>query len=173
MRTILMLAATAALVGCGQGGAGGEARHAAASKLPPFDPATAVAIENVNACYVDAAEVSKAMGTAYDKGAPLDLAPNMRTCVYGPVDPKAGGQVRLNITYVEPAKVDAWRGREVEGKLEDVAGDADHAAYHVVADGSTCAVTFMRANLSYDLRLMSCKGVENPKDKLLALPRPQ
>ena len=169
-RAILLILAASSLAACGQGGGkAGETAEHVAPDLPAFNVADAVSIQSVNACYLDATEVGEAMGAAYDKGAPMDIAAEMRTCVYG----SDAGQIRVNVTYVEPEKVDAWRTRPVDGAVDYIAGDADNAAFHVAADGSTCAVTFMRANLSYDMRLMSCKGVEGAKEKLLKLPRPE
>lgn len=168
-KSFVAIAATAALAGCGQGGdAAGGANHAAPS-LPPFDVSTATPIGLADACYLAASDVATALGVADEPGAPLDIAPEMRTCVYG----KGLSQMRVNITEIAPEKVDEFRKRVIEGTLDYLAGDADNAAYHVAKDGSTCALTFMRANLNYDLRLTNCKDIENAKDKLLSLPRPQ
>lgn len=170
-RAILLLLAATALTACGKGAeksAAAAANHVA-PKLPAFDPANAVSIQSVNACYLDAAAVGTAMGAAYENGTPMDIAPEMRTCLYS----SDAGQIRVNVTYVAPDKVDAFRAKPVEGAVDYVAGDADNAAFQVASDGSTCAVTFMRANLAYDMRLMRCKGVEGAKEKLLKLPRPE
>ncbi|MBY0423907.1 MAG: hypothetical protein K2Q06_16500 [Parvularculaceae bacterium] len=169
-RTILLLLAAASLAACGQGGAEktAAANHAAAPQLPPFNPEDALSIQSVNACYLDATQVGEALGTSVDKGAPIEVAPEMRTCVYK----SDAGQIRVNVAYIEPKAVDAYRARNIPGAVDYVAGDADHAAFQVSEDGTTCAVLFMRANLSYETRLMSCKGVDGAKDKLLKLPRP-
>lgn len=173
-RSILVLLAAVSLAACGQGGADKKAgpvaaNHAAAPQLPPFNPDDALSIQSVNACYLDSAQIGEALGTSVDKGAPMDIAAEMRTCIYK----SDAGQIRVNVAYVEPTKVDEFRARHIPGSVDYVAGDSDHAAFQVSEDGATCAVLFMRANLAYETRLMSCKDVDGAKDKLLKLPRPE
>jgi hypothetical protein len=173
-RTIALLLSAAALAACGKSGttAGGEAKaqgvisplaHAA-----PFNPADALSIESVNACYMDAADVSAAMGDAFKAGAPVEIAAEMRTCIYD----SSNGQIRVNVTWVDPVKVDEWRKKPMVGEVTFVDGDPDMAAFEKRTDGDTCAVSFMRANLQYDMRLMECSDTPDAQTKLMKLPRP-
>lgn len=173
-RTIALLLCGAALAACGKSGttAEGEAKaqgvisplaHAA-----PFNPADALSIESVNACYLDPADLGAAMGDQFRAGAPVEIAPEMRTCIYD----SSNAQIRVNVTWVDPVKVDEWRKKPIPGEVTFVDGDADSAAFQKLVDGDTCAVSFMRANLQYDMRLMECSDTPDAQAKLLKLPRP-
>lgn len=173
-RTIALLLSAAALAACSksattaQGEAKAQGLVSPLAQAAPFNPADAQSIELVNACYMDAADVSAALGVAFTAGAPVEIAPEMRTCIYDA--PK--GQIRVNVTWVDPAKVDAWRKKPIEGDVKFIDGDADLAAFQKRSDGDTCAISFMRANLQYDMRLMDCSDTPDAEAKLLKLPRP-
>ena len=173
-RVIALLLSAAALAACGksgttpQGEAKAEGVLSPLAHAAPFNPADALSIESVNACYLDAADISAAMDDAYRAGAPVEIAPEMRTCIYDA--PK--GQIRVNVTWVDPIKVDEWRKKPIAGEVTFVDGDPDLAAFQKRTDGDTCAVSFMRANLQYDMRLMECSDTPDAQTRLLKLPRP-
>ncbi len=173
-RIITLMISSAALAACGKAGttAEGEAKaqgvvsplaHAA-----PFNPADALSIESVNACYLDPAEIGSAMGDTFRAGAPVEIAPEMRTCIYD----GSNAQIRVNVTWVDPVEVDEWRKKPIPGEVTFIDADPDAAAFQKLAEGDTCAVSFMRANLQYDMRLMECSDTPDAEAKLLKLSRP-
>lgn len=167
-RVAVVLLCSVSLAACGGGNKAQTAAAQGAPNLPPFNAADALSLQSANACYLDAAEIGAAMGGSFDKGTPLDVGDTLHTCLYG----ANSGQVRVTVRYIEPANVDAFRAQPLPGEVAYIPGDADHAAFQKQSDGSTCAITFMRANLQYDLRLMNCKDAPDARERLLKLTRP-
>lgn len=173
-RTLSLFLLAAALGACGktstttQGEAKSEGVVSPLAHAAPFNPSDALSIESVNACYLESADLSTAVGGQFRPGAPVEIAPEMRTCIYDSAD----DQIRVNVTWVDPVKVDEWRKKPITGDVTFVEGDPDLAAFQKRSDGDTCAVSFMRANLQYDMRLMECSDTPDAEAKLLKLPRP-
>lgn len=173
-RTIALFMLSATLAACGksaktpEGDAKAQGVVSPLAHAAPFNPADALSIESVNACYLDAADITAAMDAPFRAGAPVELAPEMRTCIYD----SSNGQIRVNVTWVDPVRVDEWRKKPIAGEVKFVEGDPDLAAFQKRSDGDTCAVSFMRANLQYDTRLMECSDTPDAEAKLLKLPRP-
>lgn len=178
-RTIALLLSAAALAACGKAGTNAQGEAAAQGVLSPlaeaapFNPADALSIESVNACFMDAAEVGAAMGLKFDAGLAVELAPQMRTCNYQTSKGQSpDAQIRVNVTWIDPVKVDEWRKKPILGEVSFFDGDPDMAAFQKRSDGDTCAVSFMRANLQYDVRLMECSDTPDAQAKMKKLPRP-
>jgi len=54
-----------------------------------------------------------------------------------------------------------------------VVGDADGALFQMQPDIGTCALHYLRGNVQYEVRLMSCREpADVARAKLLRLPRP-
>lgn len=141
-------------------------------QAPPLDPSQVTAADAINACYLTAAQVSDAMSANFSGGVAQQTIPQRRACAYDARE----NQVRVNVTWIEPAQVEAWRAalqRPLAGQRTPVEGDPDGALFQMQADIGTCAIYFVRGNLEYELRSMTCRGAPDAeRAKLLRLPRP-
>lgn len=170
-----------ALVACDQAGAPQSEEapsapapaEAAPAAAAPLDPSQVTAADAINACYLTAAQVADAMGGSFSDGvAQQTIIPQRRSCAYDSRET----QVRVNVTWIEPTQVEAWRAaleRPLAGQRALIEGDPDGAIFQMQADIGTCAIFFVRGNLEYELRLMTCRGAPDAeRAKLLRLPRP-
>jgi len=145
---------------------------AAAPETPPLDASEITAIDAINACYVTAAQVSEAMGGSFSEGVASPALGQMRGCSYNSRE----NQLRVNVVWIDPAQVNAWRAamqRPLAGAVTPIAGDPNGAIFQMQADIGTCAISFVRGNLQYELRAMTCRGApDEERARLLRLPRP-
>lgn len=159
----------------------GSATSASPSPTPsvtaaPAKPAVASpTLPNANACAFTQAAVSKALGSAYGAGRALPDIPGVPTssCAYE----GKGSQLRVNATAFTPALAAAMRrdlGQGLAGKVSPLAGDADGAVFQQqTGDLATCALHYLRGDVKYEVRLMTCREPEAAaRAKLGALPRP-
>jgi len=137
-----------------------------------LDASEITAAEAINACYLTAAQVSEALGGSYSDGVASQIIPQIRSCAYDAPE----NQLRVNVTWIEPTQVSAWRAQlrtPLAGQVSDVTGDDDGAIFQMQADIGTCAIIFVRGNLQYELRSMTCRGAPDAERvRLLRLPRP-
>ncbi len=136
-----------------------------------------VALEAVSPCAFTAAEVSAVLGGAYGEGrpvAPIAGAPR-RDCTYDAQD-GGMGQLRVNITWLEPATAATSRSmmlRMLAGGTAPITGDPDGAIFQDQSELGTYALHFARGNLLYEVRLMSFQGGSSAaRQTLLRLRRP-
>lgn len=145
---------------------------AAAPETPPLDASQITAIDDINPCYLTAAQVSEAMGGSFSDGVASPPLGQMRGCSYDSRE----NQLRINVVWIDPAQVGAWRAamqRPLAGAVTPIAGDPDGAIFQMQADIGTCAITFVRGNLQYELRAITCRGAADAERvRLLRLPRP-
>lgn len=147
----------------------------AASSAAPAVTATTTALPAVDACAFTAADVSKALGGTYGPGKALPAIPGVPTsaCAYE----GKGSQLRVNATPYASAMAAAMRkdvGQGLAGKVVPVPGDADGAVLQFQSgDLATCALHYLRGDIKYEVRLMTCREPEaSARAKLTALPRP-
>jgi hypothetical protein len=147
----------------------------AASSAAPVATATTTVLPAIDACAFTAADVSKALGSTYGAGKALPAIPGVPTssCAY---DGK-GSQLRVNVTPYASAIASAMRkdvGQGLAGKLVTIPGDADGAVLQFQSgDLATCALHYLRGDVKYEVRLMTCREPEaSARAKLTALPRP-
>lgn len=188
MRSIVVvLAATAALTGCGsaQEEAVAAPSEASANAVPaqagPAAPAAAYSGPTVSkadlakqVCFLSPAEIEKALGFAVEAGKPdtsLIEQSGMAACVY---DGKTNS-LRLNAYWIEPGLVDAARqGMTLMAggqKVEKLAGDPDSAYLQDQQDNGT-SLHYLRQNLRVQLHATSgMVPFAEMKPRLLALRR--
>jgi hypothetical protein len=145
---------------------------AATLEASALDASEITAAEAINACYLTAAQVSEALGGSYSDGVASQIIPQMRSCAYDAQE----NQLRVNVTWIDPTQVSAWRAQlrtPLAGQVSDVTDDDDGGIFQMQADIGTCAIIFVRGNLQYELRSMTCRGApESERARLLRLPRP-
>lgn len=148
-----------------------ESALAAAAEPPPEAPA-GIAIESVDACFLKLPDLAATLGEGYSAGEAFQVIPQTRSCRYE----NAATQLRINVTWIEPQQLDAWRKQmttALAGSVSRVSDDADGAAFQIQPDIDTCALYYVRQNLQYEIRFMNCPDdPEGARAKLLALSRP-
>ena len=169
------------LAACGQ-----SAAPMADNNSPPSDPVPAVAnridasrvvaLDAIDACAFTPAEVSVALAGSYNAGVPVAPIPGAprRDCTY---DAQSGpGQLRVNITWLEPSSAATSRATMLNmltGGTAPMVGDADGAIFQDQTELGTYALHYSRGNLLYEVRLMAFSGgAAAAQEKLLRLRRP-
>lgn len=142
---------------------------AAAAVAPAAVTRATIAPEVVDACFLTAAQVSSALAATYGAGVADDSgAPYMRVCDYsgGPYD------FRVNAYWNDPAAPTPALSATLGGHSEPVPGDADGAIFEAPVVTGGCTLAYRRANVSYNVQILNCRGLADARERLAGLPRP-
>ena len=179
-QTINLLLAAVGLAACSQNN--GSAQPVAMATSQSVTPASTAAkptitLDAIEPCIFTSAEIAAAIGGNYAAGkavAPIAGAPR-RDCTY---DEQGGadGQLRVNITWLEPASAATSRGmlmNMIAGATTSIPGDPDGAIFQDQTELGTYALHYSRGNLLYEVRLMTFRGgAAIARERLLRLKRP-
>ena len=95
-------------------------------------------------------------------------APYMRVCDYsgGPYD------FRVNAYWNDPAAPTPALSATLGGHSEPVPGDAGGAIFEAPVVTGGCTLAYRRANVSYNVQILNCRGLADARERLAGLPRP-
>lgn len=150
------------------------ASSAPAPTPPPPPPPPPAPLPEPRPCFLRAADLTAALGAPYQEGEPVPPIPRlpMRSCRY---DSRSASLVQINATAYSEAEAAVVRSRLSEyfaGTKTPIPNDPDGAMFQMQADIGTCALHYVRGQVHYEVRLMTCRGA-GADAKLLRLPRPE